>query len=112
MADQNDQNDQNQTPPQGANQVKSGKSANSFVASAKSWYTNPETRKTAIILTLVAVAAVGVGGVRLLQGPPKPTPDADQVRASHVHGAPGGNKGSAAYNRQLAQANHDDVAAN
>ncbi|MBN6739755.1 DotG/IcmE/VirB10 family protein [Acidithiobacillus sp. MC6.1] len=109
MADQNDQNQTENTAntSSSSNPVTSPRKT-SFVGSAKSWYTNPETRKTAIILTAVAVLAIGVGGFRMMKGPPKPVPDTDQVQATHVHGAPGGSKGSNAYNHQLAQANHTE----
>ena len=78
----------------------------SYVQAAGAFYTNPATRKMAIITTGVAVFALGFGAYRLLSGPPTPQKFNDQVQSAHLHGAPGGSKGNQAYNAQLNAANH------
>ena len=78
----------------------------SYARAAGMFYTNPATRKMALITTGVAVFALGFGAYRLLSGPPTPQKLNDQVQSSPLHGAPGGSKGNQAYNAQLNQANH------
>ena len=78
----------------------------SYAQAAGAFYTNPATRKMAIITTGVAVFALGFGAYRLLSGPPTPQKFNDQVQSAHIHGAPGGSKGNQAYNAQLNAANH------
>jgi intracellular multiplication protein IcmE len=78
----------------------------SYAQAAGAFYTNPQTRKMALITTGVAVIALGFGAYRLLSGPPQPARINDQVQATHLHGAPGGSKGNQAYNAQVNQANH------
>ena len=78
----------------------------SYAQAAGMFYTNPATRKMALITTGVAVFALGFGAYRLLSGPPTPQKLNDQVQSAHLHGAPGGSKGNQAYNAQLNQANH------
>ena len=77
----------------------------SYAQAAGMFYTNPATRKMALITTGVAVFALGFGAYRLLSGPPTPQKLNDQVQSAHLHGAPGGSKGNQAYNAQLNQAN-------
>jgi intracellular multiplication protein IcmE len=78
----------------------------SYAHAAGAFYTNPATRKMALITTGVAVVALGFGAYRMLSGPPAPQKLHNQIQAAHLHGAPGGSKGNKAYNAQLNQANH------
>ncbi|MBU2768750.1 hypothetical protein HAP94_21945 [Acidithiobacillus ferrivorans] len=78
----------------------------SYAQAAGAFYTNPATRKMALITTGVAVVALGFGAYRLLSGPPAPEKLHNQIQVAHLHGAPGGSKGNHAYNAQLNQANH------
>jgi intracellular multiplication protein IcmE len=78
----------------------------SYADAAKSFYTDPATRKMALVTTGVAIVALGFGGFRLLSGPSAPPVKVqDQVQAPRITGAPGGDKGSKAFNQQLNQAN-------
>ncbi len=99
MSDNTVQSDNSQTPPPPAQRKFSR------FAAAKDWYTNPNSRKTAIIMTGVAAFAVTFGAYRILSGPDKPLPDQDQVSIANAKGAPGGNKGTKTYEKQLNQAN-------
>ena len=78
----------------------------SYVRAATAFYTNPATRKMAIITTGVAVVTLSFGAYRLLSGPSAPPKFHNQIQSAHLHGAPGGSKGNQAYNAQLNQANH------
>lgn len=90
----------------GADDVMQTVKKRSYAQAAGMFYTNPATRKMALITTGVAVFALGFGAYRLLSGPPTPQKLNDQVQSAHLHGAPGGSKGNQAYNAQLNQANH------
>lgn len=81
------------------------KKQRSYGDAIKSFYSDPATRKMALVTTGVAIVALGVGGYRALSGPPAPVKTQDQVQAPNVSGAPGGDKGSKAFNQQLNQAN-------
>ena len=78
----------------------------SYAHAAGAFYTNPATRKMALITTGVAVVALGFGAYRLMSGPPAPQKLNDQVQHAQIPGAPGGSKGNKAFNAQLNQANH------
>ena len=78
----------------------------SYAKAVGAFYTNPATRKMALITTGVAVVALGFGAYRLMSGPPAPPKLHNRIQSAHLHGAPGGSKGNPAYNTQLNQANH------
>jgi intracellular multiplication protein IcmE len=78
----------------------------SYGDAVKSFYSDPATRKMALVTTGVAIAALGFGGYRVLAGPSAPHAKIqDQVEAPALKGVPGGDKGSKAFNQQLNQAN-------
>lgn len=89
-----------QTPPPAKPRKKS------YGDAVHSFYSDPATRKLALVTTGVAIVAIGFGGYRVLAGPSAPhVKIQDQVQTPRLSGAPGGDKGSKAFDKQLNQAN-------
>ncbi|MDD2748729.1 MAG: TrbI/VirB10 family protein [Acidithiobacillus sp.] len=101
MSDENDPtalpsdstSDENNPPPP--------KKKVTFISNLKRFYTNPETRVNAILLTAIAGAMIAFGLYDLAGGDSAKAVVSSTGSASHVKNLPGGNKGGALYNKNL-----------
>ena len=76
----------------------------SVLGNLKNFYTSPETRINALLLTSLAVAMVAYGAYDLL-GSSHQKVMSSPGSTQHVQNLPGGDKGGALYNQNLARLN-------
>lgn len=75
-----------------------------FIGSLKHFYTSPETRVNALLVTGIAVAMVAYGSYDMLGGSAQKTLSSPGSM-QHVKNLPGGDKGGALYNENLDKLN-------
>lgn len=76
-----------------------------FLGNLKGFYTNPETRLTALLLTGTATAMIAFGSYSFLFSGSSAKVMSNPGSTHHVSNLPGGDKGGALYNQNLAKLN-------